>query len=168
MPPIPMNALLFAAYAVYGSILLLAFHFLRTTARERWSALAGGLAAAVAGLAIEAAAHALGWWSYTMGDTPIGPPAIYPALVIVFAFLALIGSRILRRFGLRGFAAYLLVLAIVGTARDFLIAGRLLKLAVFAPGPAMIVCDCLLWAGLTALATGVMRAIAKPAREPRS
>ena len=72
-----------------------------------------------------------------------------------------------NRFGPRGLTVSLGVLAIVGALRDYLIAGRLLGLAVFAPGAAVAIIDALLWAGLTALSIAVMRAISGPSRADR-
>jgi hypothetical protein len=129
--------------------------------------LAGGGVVALVGVGVEAWGHARGWWRYTADDTPYGPPAIYPLLVVAFAFLALIGWRVMRRFGGRGLAVFLGILAVVGTLRDYLIAGRLMGLVEFAPGVVLAIIDGLLWAGLTALAIAVMRAVSGPAREDR-
>jgi hypothetical protein len=90
-----------------------------------------------------------------------------PLLVVAFAFLALIGWRVMRRFGTRGLAVFLSTLAVVGTLRDYPIAARLMGLVEFAPGVVLAIIDGLLWAGLTALAIAVMRAICGPAHEDR-
>ena len=111
---------------------------------------------------MEALAHAQGWWYYTSDDTPYGPLAIYPLLVIAVAFLALIGWRVTRRFGWRGLIVFLVILAVVGTVHDYLIAGSLMGLIVFAPGVFLAIIDAFLWAGLTALAIAVMRRSAAP------
>jgi hypothetical protein len=162
-----MTLILILAWCVYGSLLVAAVYFTRATARRVLGALAGGGAVALVGAGVEGLAHARGWWRYTADDTPVGPLAIYPLLVVAFAFLALVGWRVLRRFGPRGLAVFLAVLAVVGTLRDYLIAGRLLGLAVFAPGVALVITDALLWAGLTALAVAVMRAVSGPSRDDR-
>lgn len=162
-----MTQILIAASCVYGSLLLAAIYFTRATPRRVVGALAGGAAVALVGLGVEGLAHARGWWRYTAADTPYGPPAMYPLIVVAFAFLALVGWRIQRRFGLRGLAVFLAILAVVGTLRDYLIAGHLIGLIVFAPGLVLAIVDALLWAGLTALAIVVMRAISGPARGDR-
>jgi hypothetical protein len=87
--------------------------------------------------------------------------------VVAFAFLAMIGLRVMRRFGARGLAVFLSVLAVVGTLRDYLIAGRLMGLVEFAPGDVLAIIDGFLRAGLTALAISVMRAISGSAHEDR-
>ena len=109
-----------------------------------------------------------GWWRYTSDDTPVGPVAMYPAIVVILAFLALIGWTVMRRFGGCGLAVFLGVLAVVGTLRDYLVAGKLLGLIEFAPvfswRSSMVP---FLWAGLTALAILVMQLVSGPVRIDR-
>jgi hypothetical protein len=162
-----MTQILILAWCVYGSLLLTAVYFTRATSRRVLGALAGGGVVAAAGAGVEAWAHARGWWKYTTDDTPYGPLAIYPLLVVAFSFLALIGWRVMRRFGWRGLGVFLAILAVVGTLRDYLIAGRLMGLVVIAPGLVLVIIDACLWAGLTALAIAVMRAVSGPASADR-
>ena len=160
-----MRQILLLAWCVYGSLLVAAAYLTRATLRRVLGALAGGGVVAVVGAGVEAWEHARGWCRYTADDTPYGPLAMYPLLVVAFAFLALIGWRVTRRFGWRGLCVFLGLLAVVGTLRDYLVAGRLMGLVVFAPGVVLAIIDALLWAGLTALAISVMRAVSGPARE---
>jgi hypothetical protein len=158
-----MTQILVLASCVYLSILAAATYFTRAGVRRIAGALAGGVVVAIFGLGVEALAHKRRWWRYTSEDTVVGPLAMYPLIVVIFAFLALIAWRISRRFGLRGLAVSLGVLAVVGTLRDYLVAGKLMDMIVFAPGPVVAIVDGLLWAGLTALAIGVMRLVSGPA-----
>ncbi|HKI16823.1 MAG TPA: hypothetical protein VKA15_03045 [Isosphaeraceae bacterium] len=160
-----MTQILILACCVYVSLLIAAVYFTRATTRRVLGALAGGGAVALVGAGVEALAHAQGWWRYTSDDTLYGPLAIYPLLVVAFAFLALIGWRVTRRFGSRGLAVFLGILAVVGTLRDYFIAGSLMGLIVFARGVVLAIIDAFLWAGLTALAIAVMRAVSGPARD---
>ncbi len=96
-----MTLILILAWCVYGSLLVAAIYFTQATTRRVLGALAGGCAVALIGAGVEGLAHARGWWRYTSGDTPVGPLAMYPLLVVAFAFLALIGWRVMRRFGSR-------------------------------------------------------------------
>jgi hypothetical protein len=162
-----MTQILILAWCVYGSLLVATVYFTRATVRRVVGAVAGGGAVGVVGAGVEALAHAQGWWKYTSDDTAYGPLAIYPLLVVAFAFLALIGWRITRRFGARGLAVFLGILAVVGTLRDYLISGQIMGLIVFAPGPVLMAIDAFLWAGLTAVAIAVMRAVSGPARDDR-
>jgi hypothetical protein len=162
-----MTQILILASCVYMSLLVAAVYFTRATRRRVLGALAGGGAVALVGVGVEALAHAWGWWRYTSDDTPYGPLAIYALLVVAFAFLALIGWRVSRRFGSRGLAVFLGILAVVGTLRDYVISGSLMGLVVFAPGPVLAIIDAFLWAGLTALEIALMRAVSGPAqRDP--
>jgi hypothetical protein len=162
-----MTQILILASCVYVSLLVAAVYFTRATVRRVVGALAGGGAVALVGAGMEALAHAKGWWRYTSDDTPYGPLAIYPLLVLAFAFLALIGWRVTRRFGWRGLAGFLVIVAVVGTLRDYFIAGSLMGLIEFAPGVVLAITDAFLWAGLTALAIALMRAVSGPARNDR-
>jgi hypothetical protein len=162
-----MTHILILASCVYLSLLAATIYFTRATTRRISGALAGGAVVAVVGAGIEAFAHAQGWWRYTSDDTPYGPVALYPVLVVIFAFLALIGWVVTRRLGWRGVAGFLAVLAVVGALRDYLISGKLMGLIVFAPGILLAIIDGFLWAGLTALAIGVMRLISGPACDDR-
>ncbi len=162
-----MTQILILACCVYVSLLLAAIHFTRATRRRVAGALAGGGAVALVGAGVEALASARGWWRYPSDDTPCGPLAIYPLLVVAFAFLALIGWRVTRRFGSRGLTVFLVILAVVGTLRDYLISGSLMGLIVFAPGFVLAIIDAFLWAGLTAMAVAVMRSVSGPARDDR-
>jgi hypothetical protein len=160
-----MTQLLILASCVYVALLVAAVYFTRATMRRVFGALAGGGAVALVGAGVEALAHVQGWWRYTSDDTPYGPLAIYPLLVVAFAFLALIGWRVTRRFGSRGLIVFLVILAVVGTLRDYFISGSLMGLIEFAPGVVHAIIDAFLWAGLTALAMVVMRAVSGPARD---
>jgi hypothetical protein len=162
-----VTQILILAGCVYTSILAAAVYFSRATTRRVVGALAGGVAVALVGPGVEAFAHARGWWRYPHDDTPVGPLAMYPVLVVMMAFLALFGWVVMRRFGWRGLIVFLGVLAVVGALRDYFISGKLMGLIVFAPGILLVVIDAALWAGLTALAIGVMRLVSGPARDDR-
>jgi hypothetical protein len=162
-----MTQIMILASCVYLSLLVGVIYFTRASARRVVGALGGGGSVALVGAGVEAIAHARAWWSYPSDDTPVGPVGMYPALVVIFAFLALIGWTIARRFGWRGTAVFLSTLAVVGTLRDYLVDAKLLHLIKFAPGAWLMIIDGLLWAGLTALALAVMRLVSGPVRIER-
>jgi hypothetical protein len=162
-----MPHLLLLATGVYLGVLIATAYFTRATTRRVVGALVGGGAVAVVGLGVEALAHAVKWWRYTSDDTPYGPPLMYPAIVLMWAVLALIGWRVMRRFGWRGEMIFLAAVVVQGTLRDYLEAGQALGLIVLAPGIATVLVDAVCWAGLTALAQGVMRLVAGPAAADR-
>jgi hypothetical protein len=162
-----MTKILILASCVYGSFLIAAVYFTRATKRRVLGAFSGGGAVAIVGAGVEAWAHARGWWRYTADDSPIGPLAIYPFLIVAFALLGLIGWRVMRRFGWRGLTVFLSLIAVVGTLRDYLISGTLMGLIVFAPGFVLVIIDAFLWAGLTGLSIAVMIAVSGPAQADR-
>jgi hypothetical protein len=149
-----------AAGCVYAAVLAGTAHFTRARARRVVGALAGGVAVGIVGVGIECLAHALGWWRYPSVETLYGPPLMYPALILLFAALALIGWRVHRRFGWGGQVTFLTALATVGTLRDYFWAARLPDLIVFATGMGPVLADAACWAGLTGLAQAVMRCVA--------
>ena len=165
--------ILIAASCVYLVVMVVTAYFTRATRRRVTGALIGGVAVGIVGVGVECLAHAVGWWRYPSVETPYGPPLMYPVVVLLFAALALIGWRVTRRFGWRGQAAFLCVVAILGTVRDYRVAAWLPEFIVFAPGIGTALVDATLWAGLLALAQAVMRSVAGPvrgdplARQPR-
>jgi hypothetical protein len=158
------QAMMIGATCVYLAVLVATIYFTRATVRRVAGAFIGGVAVGVVGVGVEALAHALGLWRYPSVETPYGPPLMYPAIVLLFAALALIGWRVTRRYGWRGQATFLIALAILGTLRDYAWAERLPDLIVFAPGIGTALADAACWAGLAGLAQAVMRCVAGPAR----
>jgi hypothetical protein len=154
--------ILVTASGVYLVVLVGTAYFTRATRRRVTGALMGGAAVAVVGVGVECLAHAAGWWRYPSVETPYGPPLMYPVVVLLFAAMALVGWRVTRRFGWRGQAAFLLAVALLGALRDYWVAARLLQFIVFAPGIGTMLVDAVCWAGVLALAQGVMRLVAGP------
>ena len=125
------------------------------------------MAVAVVGFGVEVLCQAYGFWRYPSDDTGRGPLLMYPLLVLNWAVLSLIGWRVMRRFGWRGEIVFLAVVTVQGTLRDYFEAGQALGLIVLAPGLTTVLVDVVCWAGLTALAQGVMRLVAGPAAADR-
>jgi hypothetical protein len=96
------HLILIAATCVYLVALVATVYFTRAAARRVAGALIGGVAVGVVGVGIDTPAHTRGWWRYPSVETPYGPPLMYPAVVILFTALTLIGWRVIRRFGWRG------------------------------------------------------------------
>ena len=95
-----MTQILILASCVYLTMFVATIYFTRPTSRRVGEpALAGGVAVAMVGVGVEALAHAEDWWRYTSDETPIGPVAMYPVIVVVFAFLALIGWIVVHSVG---------------------------------------------------------------------
>jgi hypothetical protein len=158
------DPLFLPAMGTYTVALLVTAYFTRAKKRRFIGALAGGLAVAVVGVGVELLCQSLGVWHYPSHDEPYGPLLMYPVLVVMWSVYSLIGWRVIRRFGWRGEAIFLIIVTVVGTLRDYLLGAQALGLIAFKPGVGTIVIDAACWAGLTALAQVVMRLIAGPAQ----
>ena len=62
---------------------------------------------------------------------------------------------------------FLTAVTVIGTLRDYLVAGQALGFIVIAPGLLTVLVDAACWAGTTALAQAVMRVVAGPARDDK-
>jgi hypothetical protein len=142
-------------------------YFTRATARRVMGAMAGGAAAGLLGLGAIGLCEALGWWRVPFASTPYFLPLFYLGLSISLTPIYLVTWRVARRFGWRGLAVCLCVVAVIGPPRDYLIAATFPKWMVFAPGVAPILADAVTYVGIVALGHVVMRLIAGPASEDR-
>jgi hypothetical protein len=155
--------LMLLATAVYLVFLAVTIYLTGATTRQVLGALAGGAVVAVVGFGVEVLCQALGLWRYPSDDTGYGPLAMYPAFVLIFAWLALLGWQVIRRFGWRGGIVFLVAIAVLGTVRDYKVAQQAANVIALTPGITTVLVDLVAWSGLTALAQGVMHWIAGPA-----
>ena len=162
----PQQVLL-VGIGVHLVYLCAAIYFTRATARRALGAMAGGVVVAAVGFGVELACQALGLWHYPSDDTGRGPLLMYPALALLWATLALIGWRVMRRYGWRGEVAFLAAVALLGTLRDYFVAGQALGMISLAPGVTTVLVELVCWAGQTALAQAVMWPVAGPAGADR-
>jgi len=159
--------LLLSVSAFYLVAVLTLTHLIRAPRRRFLGSLAGGLAVAGVGVGIEVLFQTLGFWHYPSVDHRYGPVLMYPIIVLLWAGLSLIGWRILRRFRWRGEVWFLVVVAVFGTVRDFVIATLRPDLVAASLGTGLALLDLFLWSGLTALAQAVMRLVAGPSTADR-
>jgi hypothetical protein len=159
--------ILLLATCLYLAGLAVLTYFTRATRRRFLGALAGGLAVAVVGVGVEILFQTLGFWHYPSAEQPYGPLLMYPVVALMWAGYSLIGWRVMRRFGWRGQVVFLAAVTVLGTFRDYLVAGQALGMIALAPGVATVLVDAVCWAGLTGLAQGVMRLVAGPAAADR-
>jgi hypothetical protein len=158
-----LTKLLIVAMCVYACVLLGAVRVLRPGARRTVGALAGGVAAALVGVVIEAVAHQQGFWHYTESDTPVGPALIHPFNVIIFALIALIAWRIGRRFGVRGQAIYVGAVAIISPPGDYVVAVQWFSIIKIGPSVSLeliALMDIAAWGILSTVALAVMQMVA--------
>src|SRR6516162_4095702 len=161
----PQQLLLVGA-GVHLVYLCAAVYFTRASARRVLGALVGGVAVAAVGYGVELACQALGLWYYPSDDTGRGPLLMYPSLAFLWATLALIGWRVVRRFGWRGEVVFLAAVALLGTLRDYFVAQALGGI-VLAPGVTTVLVEIVCWAGQTALTQALMWLVAGPATADR-
>src|SRR5579871_3099302 len=162
----PQQLLLVGA-GVHLVYLCAAVYFARATARRVLGALVGGVAVAAVGYGVELACQALGLWYYPSDDTGRGPLLMCPSIAFLWAMLALIGWRVVRRFGWRGEVVFLAAVALLFTLRDYVVAGQAPEVIVLAPGVTTVLVEIVYWAGQTALTQALMWLVAGPATADR-
>ena len=140
-------------------------YFTLASARRVAGALVGGAAAGLLGMGAIALGEALGWWHIPFASTPSFLPLFYVGLAISLTPVYLVTWRLARRFGWRGLAVFIGIVAVIGPPRDYLIAATFPKWMVFAPGVVPILADAATYVGMLSMGHAVMRSIAGPARE---
>ena len=140
-------------------------YFTRASARRVGGALVGGAAAGLLGLGAIALCERLGWWHIPFASTLSFLPLFYLGLAISLTPIFLVTWRLARRFGWRGLAVFISIVAVIGPPRDYLIAATFPKWMVFARGVIPIFADAATYAGMVALGHAMMRLIAGPAIE---
>ena len=106
-------------------------YFTRASARRVEGALVGGAAAGLLGLGAIDLCEALHWWHIPFASTPAFLPLFFVGLLISLAPIYLVTWRLARRFGWRGLAMFISIVAVIGPPRDYLIAANFPKWMVF-------------------------------------
>ena len=153
--------------ALYLAALVAVTYFTRATARRVLGALVGGAAVGLMALRVIALCEALGWWRVPFASTPYFRPIFYVGLVISLTPIYLVTWRVARRFGWRGLAVCVCIVAVIGPPRDYWYATTFPKWMVFAPGIAPILADSATYVGAVVVGHAVMRLVAGPARADR-
>lgn len=147
---------------------LVAFaYFTRATARRIVGALVGAAAASLVALGMIALCEALGWWQLPFVSTAYLWLPLYVGLAISLTPIYLITWRLTRRFGRRALTWSLVVVAVIGPPRDYLIGAKYPDWMVFAPGVAPFLADLVTYVAVVALGHAVMSMIAGPGRADR-
>ena len=150
---------------VYLVELVAVIYFTRATARRIVGALMGGAVAGLLTLGAISLCGSLGWWQISLASTPYFRLLFYLALSIWPAPVYLVTWRVARRFGWRGLAVFVVVVAVIGPPRDYLIAAKFPQWMVFAPGVAPVLADAATYVGIVVIGHAVMRLIAGPASQ---
>ena len=142
-------------------------YFTRATARRVVGALVGGAAVALLALRVIALGEALGWWRIPFAPTPYFLPLLYLGLAISCTPIYFVTWRVARRFGWRGLAVCVGIVAVIGPPRDYLYATTFPKWMHFAAGVAPILADSAAYILIVVVGHVVMRLVAGPARDDR-
>ncbi|MEK6335799.1 MAG: hypothetical protein AABM67_12785 [Acidobacteriota bacterium] len=152
---------------IYLVELVAVFYFMRATSHRVLGALAGGAAAGCLGMGAVALGNMLWWWRVPISPTPAFLSLFYLGFTISVTPIYLVTWRLARRFGWRGLAVFIGIVAIIGPPRDYLIASMFPEWMVFGPGVVPILADAATYVGIVSLGHGVMRLIAGPSSEDR-
>jgi hypothetical protein len=151
----------------YFVALVVVAYFTRATSRRIAGAFAGGAAVGFFGMGAIVFGNASGLWRVPIVWTPFFLSLFYFGLAITVTPIYLVTWRVARRFGWRGLAVCLGVVAIIGPPRDYLYAAKFPAWMVFAPGVAPILADAAAYIGIVAIGHVVMRLVAGPSGEDR-
>jgi hypothetical protein len=152
---------------LYAAALVAVIYFTRATARRVAGALVGGAAAGLMALGSIKLCETLGWWKIPSASTPYFGFILYVGLAVSCSPIYLVSWRVARRFGWRGLAVFVVVVAVVGPPRDYLYAATFPKWMVFSAGLAPILADSVTYSSIVLVGHIVMRLVAGPAREDR-
>ncbi|MEP6849465.1 MAG: hypothetical protein ABI999_11460 [Acidobacteriota bacterium] len=152
---------------LYMILLVAVIYFTRATLRRVAGAFVGALAASLMALGVIALCEALGLWNIPFEPNLYFLPIFYLGTAITLAPVYLITWRLARRFGWRGLAIFIGIVAIIGPPRDYLYAITFPAWMVFAPGIAPILADSAAYVSMVVLGHAVMRVISGPARQDR-
>jgi hypothetical protein len=153
--------------SLYAVALVVVIYFTRAMARRVTGALVGGAAVALMALGAITLCEKLGWWKIPFASTPYFALIFYVGVAITCSPIYLVTWRVARRFGWRGLAVCVAVVAVVGPPRDYLYAATFPKWMVFGPGVAPILADSVTYIGIVVLGHFVMRLVSGPSREDR-
>ncbi len=151
----------------YMIVLVAVIYFTRATLWRVVAALAGGAVVGFMGMGAIVLGNTLGLWRAPIFWTPYFLALFYLGLSISVTPIYLVTWRVVRRFGWRGLAVCLVVVAIIGPPRDYLYAAKYPAWMVFAPGVAPILADAATYVGIVAVGHAVMRLVAGPSGADR-
>ena len=148
----------------YSAALVAVAYFTRARTRRILAALAGGAVFGIVALLAISAGESQGWWHMASSGTWGFYLLLWLGFAISCAVTYLVLWRIVRRFGNRGLVVCVLVSAMIGPPRDYLIVARFPRWMTFAPGIAPVLADSAVYALLIMVGYAVMRLVAGPAK----
>jgi hypothetical protein len=151
---------------LYLTMLVVVAVLTRATLRRLLGALVGAAVMGGAGLGIIAIGESVRWWHFVMPWEPYFLTLMWIGM-IPCGFLFLITWRIARRFGERGLAVTICVVAVVGPLRDSWYMARFPEWGSYASGFAPMLATSGAYVLLGTIGHGLMRLVAGPAAEDR-
>ena len=151
---------------LYLTILAFVAVLTRATPRRLAGALVGAAVMGGAGLGIISIGESARWWHFVMTWEPYFLTLMWLGM-IPCGFIFLITWRIARRFGGRGLAVVLCVVAVVGPLRDSWYMATFPEWGSYAPGFAPMLATSGAYVLMGIIGHGVMRLIAGPAAADR-
>jgi hypothetical protein len=148
--------------ACYLAALIVLARITRTNPRRLVGALAGGAVFGVVALLSLTLGEARAWWLVPGLQMNQFKLLLWLGLAISCAPVYLITWRVARRFGARGLALCVLIAAIIGPPRDYLVAALFPQWIIFSPGPAPVFAIAAIYALLVLVGHAVMRLVAGP------
>lgn len=146
--------------------LIVVIYFTRATVPRVLGAIAGAVAAGLFAIGAVVLGESLGWWQVLFASSFHSVPLIcFGLLSMTPIYLAT--WRVARRFGWRGLAVCVSVVAIIGPPRDYLIAAMFPQWMVFGRGVIPVLADSAAYVGLVVVGHAVMRLVAGPAGADR-
>jgi hypothetical protein len=152
-----MNGLYFAG------LIVVAF-FTRATVRRIAAALVAGAVFGAFALAMILLGEKCGWWHFALTWEPYFVSLLELDFAISGAAIYLVTWRIARRFGWRGLAVVVLVLAGIGPIRDYKYMQMYPEWGSYGPGVAPFVAIAVIYAAIVPLGHFVMSRVAGPSQ----
>lgn len=149
---------------LYLVALIAVIYFTRATPRRIVGALIGGAVFGLVGMGAIVLGKSVGWWRVPFAPTPYFLPMLYLGLAISCAPIYLVTWRVARRFGWRGIAVCIGIVAVIGPPRDYLYAAKFPEWMVFGPGIAPVLADSATYILIVVVGHAVMCMVAGPAR----
>jgi len=151
----------------YLVALVVVVYFTRANARRVVGAVLGGAVVGLMLLCVIVFGESIGWWRAPMASTPTFLALFCVGAAVSCSPIYLVTWRVARRFGWRGLTVCLLIAAVIGPPRDYLIATIYPEWITFAPGIAPVLAVSATYISIVAVGHGVMRLIAGLATQDR-
>jgi hypothetical protein len=151
---------------VYVTVLAVVVVLTRPTPKRLAGALVGAAVTGGAALGIVAIGESARWWHFVMTWEPYFLTLMWIGM-IPCGFIFLITWRIARRFGGRGLALAICIVAVVGPLRDRWYMAKFPEWGTYAPGFAPVLATSAAYVLLGIIGHGLMRLIAGPAAADR-